>query len=345
MNREAIERALPRTFERFPDSALPAGCVVYHGKVRDVVRSAKNHPGSRIALIASDRISAFDRVLSTIHFKGEVLTRIAAWWFKQTEDILPNHLLPPSEIRGHDAVAETGRCMIGRECSMLPVEVVVRGYLTGSAWRDYQAGKSVSGIALPAGMRFCEAFPEPLITPSTKEASGHDRPISSGEIVASGLVDREVWAEVEKKALAVFRRGQELAKKRGLILVDTKYEFGLLDGHLVLADEIHTPDSSRYWYAGSYMDLFASGEQQRELDKETFRRWLMSQGFSGDGKAPSITDEIRAATSLQYITAYETITGDVFEPTHHDPHAALDACALVLAEAFNAKGKNPGSTL
>ncbi len=334
MTNTEIAQALSRTFREFSEQAVPQGCVLYRGKVRDVITR-----DDTIALIASDRISAFDRVLSTVPYKGEILTRIAYWWFKHTEDIIKNHLVASHELGGHDAVLETGRCMVGRRCSMLPVEVVVRGYLTGSAWRDYQEGKPVSGIRLPQGLRYCEQFPEPIITPSTKAESGHDKPISCEEIVTSGLVEKDVWTEVERKALAVFKRGQELARERGLILVDTKYEFGILNGELVLADEIHTPDSSRYWYSDSYEELFKSGSHQKELDKETFRRWLMGNGFSGDGKPPAISDEVRIATAQQYITAFETITGEQFAPILQDPHAIHNACALIIAEAFNGNKK------
>ncbi|HOT58363.1 MAG TPA: phosphoribosylaminoimidazolesuccinocarboxamide synthase [Spirochaetales bacterium] len=330
-----IAQALSKTFHELSEQTVPHGCKLYRGKVRDVITR-----DDTIALVASDRISAFDRVLSTVPYKGEILTRIAYWWFKHTEDIIKNHLVSPDELGGHDAVLETGRCMIGRRCSMLPVEVVVRGYLTGSAWRDYQEGKPVSGIKLPGGLRYCQQFPEPILTPSTKAESGHDKPISCEEIVTSGLVDKDVWAEVERKALAVFKRGQALAQERGLILVDTKYEFGILNGELVLADEIHTPDSSRYWYSESYEELFKNGSHQKELDKETFRRWLMSNGFSGDGEPPVITDEIRIATAQQYITAFETITGEQFAPILEDPHAIHDACTLIIAEAFN-ENKHP----
>lgn len=339
MTSTEIAHALSLTFHELSEQAVPQGCVLYRGKVRDVITRDET-----IVLIASDRISAFDRVLATVPYKGEILTRIASWWFKHTEDIIKNHLVAPDELGGHDAVLETGRCMVGRRCSMLPVEVVVRGYLTGSAWRDYSNGKPVSGIKLPQGLRYCEQFPEPILTPSTKAESGHDKPISSAEIVASGLVDSDVWAEVEHKALAVFKRGQTLARERGLILVDTKYEFGILNGELVLADEIHTPDSSRYWYHESYEQLFSSGSHQKELDKETFRRWLMSNGFSGDGEPPIITDEIRIATAQQYITAFEAITGEQFVPILQDPHAIHDACALIIAEAFNGHKKSAKSS-
>lgn len=326
MRVQELAAALPVCFAGVGPESLPRALSLYSGKVRDVVAGPR-----RIALVASDRISAFDRVLSTIPFKGEVLTRISAWWFDQTSDIIENHLLGPAEASGIDALGSTGRCVLVRRCTMLPVEVVVRGYLTGSAWRDYQAGRPVSGIELPSGLRYCEKFPVPLITPSSKADSGHDQPLSAAQVVRDGLVDAGLWSEVERTAMALFRRGQTLAAERGLILVDTKYEFGILDGRLILADEIHTPDSSRYWYAQSYTERFASGTDQRELDKEGFRRWLLDRGFSGDGKAPSIDDDIRLATAQRYVEAYEAILGRDFQPVHREAEAALAACAPVFS--------------
>jgi phosphoribosylaminoimidazole-succinocarboxamide synthase len=226
---------------------------------------------------------------------------------------------------------------------MAPVELVVRGYLTGSAWRDYQAGRPVSGIQLPSGLSYCQAFPSPLITPSTKEASGHDVPMSPAEIVSSGRVDADLWAQIEKAALALFARGQELAAARGLILVDTKYEFGLSNGTLLVADEIHTPDSSRYWYAADYPGRFASGLEQRELDKETFRRWLVDRGFSGDGEAPGITDEVRIQTAVRYAQAYEAITGEIFQPIHQEAQAARIALASMAREVLLERGRSDPS--
>jgi phosphoribosylaminoimidazole-succinocarboxamide synthase len=308
---------------------VPAGASLYRGKVRDVLGS-----GDRVMLVASDRISAFDRVLSTVPWKGEILSRISAWWFENTADLVPNHLLSPAELGGLDPLAATGRALAARRCDMAPVELVVRGYLTGSAWRDYQAGRSVSGISLPSGLRYCQAFPSPLITPSTKEASGHDLPMSPAEIVSSGRVDADLWDRIEKAALTLFRRGQELAAERGLILVDTKYEFGLSNGKLLVADEIHTPDSSRYWYATDYPGRYASGLEQRELDKETFRRWLVERGFSGDGEAPDITDDVRIQTAVRYAQAYEAITGEIFQPVHQDAHAARIALASMAREVL-----------
>lgn len=311
---------------------LPVGARVYEGKVRDVA-----FYGDRAVLVASDRISAFDRVLSTVPWKGEVLTRISAWWFDHSADLVHNHLVPPSELGGYDPVSASGRCVVARRLDMLPVELVVRGYLSGSAWRDYQAGRPVSGLRLPGGLRYNERFPSPVVTPSTKEASGHDRPCSGAELVASGAMDADTWRELERTALALFARGQELAARRGLVLVDTKYEFGVYDGRLCLGDEIHTPDSSRYWYAEGYEGRFARGVEQRELDKEAFRRWLLARGFKGDGEPPAIPDELRIETAMRYAQAYEAIIGEEFKPVCPDAQAAERAAAYCLAEAFKAR--------
>ncbi len=306
MDLRRIAAALPGAYPGLPPEAA-AGRPVYRGKVRDVVEGAE-----RLLLVASDRISAFDRVLSTIPFKGEVLTRVSDWWFARTSDIVPNHLVPPSELGGRDPTAETGRACLVRRAEMVSVEVVVRGFLAGSAWRDYQAGRPVSGICLPSGLARDSEFPEPLLTPSTKEASGHDRPASGRDLVLSGRVDPDLWDQIARTARALYLRGREVAREHGLILVDTKYEFGVLDGRLVLADEIHTPDSSRYWRLPS-----ASGPApglRRELDKESFRRWLAEQGFTGDGESPEITEGIRVETAARYVEAFEAVTGEDFEP-------------------------------
>ena len=321
MTRERVEASLGAAYESLPEDAA-GGHEVYRGKVRDVVAGKDS-----LLLVASDRISAFDRILSTVPFKGELLTRIAAFWFAATKDIVPTHV-----VAGPGELAGTGRACLARKAGMLPLEVVVRGYLTGSAWRDYKAAKPISGISLPGGLRYNEKFPVPIITPSTKEASGHDRPVSSAEIVSSGLVEEGLWREVERVSLAVFRRGQELAAAAGLILVDTKYEFGLVDGRLTLCDEIHTPDSSRYWWADGYHKHFEAGDAQAELDKEPFRRWLLDRGFKGDGEAPAIPDPVRAETAWRYVQAYETITGDFFEPLGSGPQAETAALARIVAE-------------
>ena len=283
------------------------GLTVIRGKVRDIVDL-----GSRLIITTTDRVSAFDRVLGLVPFKGEILNRLSLYWFEQTKDIIPNHLIEQV----------TARTVLVRRSRVLPVEVVVRGYLTGSAWRDYQAGQPISGKVLPAGLRFNERFDDPIITPSTKAEQGsHDMPISGGEIVSSGLVSAALWQQVETAALALFRRGTELAAGRGLILVDTKYEFGVTDGKLTLVDEIHTPDSSRYWYADSYDELFARGSRQRQMDKEYLRNWLSDRGFTGDGVPPEIPAEVFDELSRRYRTAFEEITGARFESEIVDPEA------------------------
>lgn len=277
---------------------LPPEVALRSGKVRDIFVL-----DGELLISTTDRVSAFDRILALVPFKGEVLNRISLFWSSKTEKIIPNHIVEQV----------TARTVRVRRCDVLPVEVVVRGYLTGSAWRDYQAGRPVSGVNLPAGMRFNQKFPGPLVTPSTKEALGaHDRPISAAEIVESGLVEGKIWREAEAAALALFERGTQIARDRGLILVDTKYEFGLRDGILTLVDEIHTPDSSRYWYADSYEELFAGGERQRQMDKEYLRYWLADHGFTGEGEPPEIPREILGELSRRYITTFEEITGAEF---------------------------------
>lgn len=325
MTKESVAERLGSAFESLPDEAA-RGLPLYRGKVRDVVLGE-----SLVLLVASDRISAFDRILSTVPCKGEVLSRIAAFWFEATSDIVPNHVVAgPSQ--GPGGLSGTGRATLVRRAEMLPLEVVVRGYLSGSAWRDYEAGRPVSGIRLPKDLSFNEKFPVPILTPSSKEAEGHDRPLSREEILSSGLVPPETWLEVERISLALFRRGQELAAKGGLILADTKYEFGLVDGRLTLCDEIHTPDSSRYWWADSYAARFAAADPQRELDKEPFRRWLAERGFMGEGEPPAIPDEVRVETAWRYVQAYEAITGSSFEPLGSDPQAEARALGRIVEE-------------
>ena len=298
MKREDIAQHIGSTFAGFSENDLPTALRLTKGKVRDIVDL-----GERLLIVTSDRISAFDRILSTIPCKGEVLNRLSAYWFSETRDIVDNHLIEEF----------TPRSMLVRKAVVLPVEVVVRGYLTGSAWRDYEAGKPVSGIELPRGMKRNQRFDRPLLTPSTKEEQGqHDRPISPEEILEEEIVDPAVWKQVEETAISLFARGTKLLAERGLILVDTKYEFALLDGQLVLVDEIHTPDSSRFWFAGSYEELFAAGRDQRKIDKEYLRGWLMDRGFMGNGEPPEIPDEVRTEVAWRYIQAFELITGTLF---------------------------------
>ena len=281
---------------------------VYHGKVRDVYDIDDKY----LVMVATDRISAFDVILPKgIPFKGQVLNQIAAHFLKATEDIVPNWLVTVPDPM----------VTIGLKCQPLKIEMIVRGYLAGSAWRDYEAGaREICGVALPEGLKENQKLPHPILTPTTKADEGHDLNISHDEIIAQGLVSKEVLEEVEKYALAIFERGTQMAAERGLILVDTKYEFGLLDGKVILIDEIHTPDSSRYFYADTYQELFEKGLPQKQLSKEFVRQWLIANGFMGkEGqKVPEMTDEYCKEVSDRYIELYEHITGLKFEKDYCD---------------------------
>lgn len=274
----------------------------YVGKVRDVY----NINNELLAMVVSDRISAFDVVLPKgIPFKGEILNKIAAKFLDATSDILPNWKI---------AVPD-GMVTVGKLCEPFKVEMVVRGYLAGSAWREYKAGmRTLCGVTLPEGMKENDKFPTPIITPTTKADEGHDENISREEIIASGLVSKEDYEQLEKYTLALFERGTQIAAQRGLILVDTKYEFGKYNGEITLIDEIHTPDSSRYFYAEGYEERQAKGEKQKQLSKEFVREWLMENGFQGkEGqKVPEMTDEIINQISQRYMELYEQIIGEKF---------------------------------
>ena len=275
---------------------------VYHGKVRDVY----NINDDVMVMVATDRISAFDVILPKgIPFKGQVLNQIAAKFLDATSDICPNWKLATPDPM----------VTVGLKCKGFRVEMIIRGYLTGSAWRDYQKGcREICGVALPEGMRENERFPEPIITPTTKADEGHDLNISKEEIIAQGLVSAEDYAVMEDYTRRLFARGQEIAAKRGLILVDTKYEFGKRDGKVYLIDEIHTPDSSRYFYAEGYEERFEKGEAQRQLSKEFVRQWLIEHNFMNEPgqQMPEITDEYAESVSERYIELYEHITGEKF---------------------------------
>lgn len=277
---------------------------VYHGKVRDVY----DIDGKYIVMVATDRISAFDVVLPKgIPFKGQVLNQIAAGFLDATSDIVPNW-----KVAVPDPMVT-----VGLRCEPLKIEMIVRGYLAGSAWREYAAGvREICGVRLPDGLRENQRLASPILTPTTKADAGHDENISREEIIARGIVPEDVYAQVEKYALALFARGTELAAAHGLILVDTKYEFGLLDGKVILIDEIHTPDSSRYFYAEGYEERFANGEEQRQLSKEFVRQWLMAHGFMGKPgqTVPEMTDAYCEEVSSRYIELYEHITGKKFVP-------------------------------
>lgn len=295
---EQLLEAVPHCLDT---TDFPALGEKYEGKVRDVYLQ----PGRRI-LITTDRVSAFDRVLGLIPYKGQVLNQLSLWWFEQTKDIVANHLISSPDPN----------VVIAHEARPLPVEVVVRGYITGvtttSLWYLYEQGeRQPYGIALPDGLRKNDPLPEPIITPTTKAQQGqHDERITREEILAQGLVTPELWAEIEQVAIALFKRGQALAEKAGLILVDTKYEFGLVNNQLTLIDEIHTPDSSRFWVAGS---LAADGEPEN-FDKEFLRRWYAQQGYRGEGTPPIMPPQFRAQVAERYMAAYEKLTGQTFAP-------------------------------
>jgi phosphoribosylaminoimidazole-succinocarboxamide synthase len=285
---------------------LPELGPLYRGKVRDNYGA-----GDRIIMITTDRVSAFDHVLGTIPFKGEVLSRLTLFWFDKVKDIAPTHLLG----------APDPSVMVVKRAKALPVEIVIRGYITGSLWRDYEAGKAGAyGIVWPKGLRKDQRFDRPVITPSTKAEYGkHDEPISEAEILRQGLVPPDVWREATEIALRLFARGQEWAASRGLILVDTKYEMGVVaeeDGStekLMVIDEIHTPDSSRYWVADGYEERFARGAEQEMLDKENIRQWLIKEhGFSGHGQPPPLTDDVRVMLATKYMQVFERLTGESF---------------------------------
>lgn len=284
------------------DFHFPAQTAVYHGKVRDVYTIND----STLVMVATDRISAFDVVLPEgIPYKGQVLNQIAAFFLDATRDIVPNWKLATPDPM----------VTVGQRAEAFPVEMIIRGYLAGSAWREYAAGKrEICGVKLPDGMVENQAFPEPIITPTTKAAEGHDENISAEEIVARGLVSEENYKTMAEYTMALYRRGVDMAARKGLLLVDTKYEFGLLDGKVILIDEIHTPDSSRYWYADGYQERLAAGEPQRQLSKEFVRQWLISNGFMGkEGqKVPDMTPEVVNSISERYIELYEHLTGNTF---------------------------------
>jgi phosphoribosylaminoimidazole-succinocarboxamide synthase len=294
---DLLRAQLPHTLRQLD---LPGLGELYRGKVRDNYTR-----GDRIVMVTTDRISAFDHVLGTIPFKGEVLSRLTAFWFDKVKDIAPIHLLESPDPS----------VMVVKKAKALPVEVIIRGYITGSLWRDYQAGKAGAyGIDWAKDLKKDQKFPAPIITPSTKAEYGqHDEPISEADIVAKGLVPAAVWKEATDVARRLFARGQEWALSRGLILVDTKYEMGIADGKLVVIDEIHTPDSSRYWVADGYEKRFAAGQEQEMLDKENVRQWLIKEhGFSGHGTPPALTDDVRVMLARKYIDVFERLTGQVF---------------------------------
>lgn len=285
------------------DFNFPGQTAVYHGKVRDVYTINDD----LMVMIASDRISAFDVILPEgIPYKGQVLNQIAATFLDATADIVPNWKLATPDPM----------VTVGYKCEGFRVEMIIRGYLTGSAWREYEAGcRELCGVKLPDGMRENERFPEPIITPTTKADAGHDENISREEIIKQGIVSAEDYEVMERYTRALFAKGTEMAAEKGLILVDTKYEFGKRDGKVILIDEIHTPDSSRYFYADGYEERFEKGEAQKQLSKEFVRQWLIQHDFMGKAGqvVPEMTPDFIESVSNRYIELYEHITGKTFE--------------------------------
>ncbi len=302
---------------------LPGQKSLYHGKVRDVY----NINDKYLAMVVTDRISAFDVILPKgIPYKGQVLNQIAAKFLDATRDIVPNwKVATPDHM-----------VTVGKKCEPLKVEVIIRGYITGSAWREYKAGaREICGVKLPEGLRENEKFAEPIITPTTKADEGHDMNISREEIIRQGLVSKEDWEKIEGYTRQLFARGTEIAAKRGLILVDTKYEFGKLGDEIILIDEIHTPDSSRYFYAEGYEERFEKGEAQRQLSKEFVRQWLIDNNFMGQkGQVvPEMTEEKVKEISDRYIELYEHITGETFvKDQNADPASRIERNLTLFLE-------------
>ncbi|WP_374163969.1 phosphoribosylaminoimidazolesuccinocarboxamide synthase [Arcticibacter sp. MXS-1] len=302
---------------------FPGQTNFYRGKVRDVYTIS----GKFLVMVASDRISAFDVILpEPIPFKGQVLNQIAAKFLQATQDIVPNWVIdvPDPSVT------------VGKMCEPFKVEMVIRGYLAGHAWREYSAGKrEICGVSLPEGLRENDPLPEPIITPTTKAAVGHDEDISREAILKQGIVAEEDYVQLENYTRQLYLRGVEIAAERGLILVDTKYEFGKSDGKIYLIDEIHTPDSSRYFYLDTYKELQEKGEPQRQLSKEFLRRWLIENGFQGkEGQTvPFMSEELVQSVSDRYIELYEHITGEKFRKA--DAEAALERVENNILESIN----------
>ena len=299
--KNTIKNQLDNTLEKLE---LNISSDFYRGKVRE-----NYYKEDQIIMVTSDRVSAFDHVLGTIPFKGQILNEIACFWFEKTKDIVPNHFISsPDE-----------QVLVTKKAKTLPVEVIVRQYITGSLWREYSSGiNGQYGFMLPDNLIENQKFDIPILTPSTKAEYGeHDEPISREKIINS-LVEENIYAKAEKYALELFKVGQEWANSRGLILVDTKYEFGMYNGELIVIDEIHTPDSSRYWVKDEYDSRFNNRESQKMLDKENIRQWLIERGFKGEGTPPELTSDIRILLAEKYIELYKTLLGKEFVPSVGD---------------------------
>jgi phosphoribosylaminoimidazole-succinocarboxamide synthase len=301
--------------QAFTGADLPGLGARHSGKVRDFWQVDR-----RRVLVTTDRLSAFDRILTAVPFKGQVLNQLSAFWFEQTRDIIGNHVI---------AVPDPN-VTIAHECDPFPVEVVVRGYISGvtqtALWYRYSLGeRHIYGYDFPEGMIKNQALPEPIITPTTKGREGeHDERITCAEVTERKLLDEETWETVQAAALAVFKRGQEIAQRGGLILVDTKYEFGRLpDGQVVLIDEVHTPDSSRFWVADTYKERVAAGEEPENFDKEFLRLWYAERGYRGDGEPPEATETLVTQVGQRYISCYEKLTGQAFVPGSYPVAARL----------------------
>jgi phosphoribosylaminoimidazole-succinocarboxamide synthase len=313
MDSETLRKGLDRTLDR---TDLEFVGEKYQGKVRDNYTTSDG----RRFIVVTDRISAFDRVLGTLPFKGQVLNSLASFWFEETRNLMPNHMLGVPDPNAMECV----------ECKPLAVEMVVRAYLTGvsstSILTAYKSGaREFCGHTLPEGLSPHDALPKPILTPTTKAPQGeHDENISREQIIARGILTAAQFDEAAAQALILFAHGQRVCAERGLILVDTKYEMGVApDGRMTLIDEIHTPDSSRFWFAKSYQERMSQGKTPESFDKEYVRRWLAEQGYKGDGPSPTLPDDVRVEASRRYIEACETIRGAKFEPDTNPPHERL----------------------
>ena len=299
----------------FGESNLPLS-----GKQTGKVRDWYNLPDGKRLILTTDRLSAFDRILARVPYKGQVLNQLSAWWFDQMQDVVPNHIL---SIPDPNAAVVT-------EVEPLLVEVVVRGYISGvtttALWYRYNLGeREIYGYTFPEGLKKNQALPEPIITPTTKGGeTGHDERLTCAEVVSKGILDADTWDQVQEAALAIFKRGQQIAQKAGLILVDTKYEFGRAsDGRILLIDEVHTPDSSRFWKADTYESRIAAGQEPENFDKEFVRLAYAELGYRGDGEIPSVSDSLWAAASERYIAIYEMLTDETFVPGSYPVEARL----------------------
>jgi phosphoribosylaminoimidazole-succinocarboxamide synthase len=308
LDQDTLYQALPHALDGVE---LPFLGAKSQGKVRDIYHHGNNQGGENLVLVTTDRLSAFDRILGVVPYKGQVLNQLAAFWFNETRDILPNHLLETPDPN----------VTVARKCSPLPVEVVVRGYISGvtetALWTRYSQGeRTIYGIDFPDGLSKNDPLPTPIITPTTKARDGgHDERITSTEIVSSGLIEVGLWQQISEAAIAIFQRGQYVAQAGDLILVDTKYEFGIdADGKLTLIDEVHTPDSSRFWRGDSYDQRHRAGQEPENFDKEFIRLYYAQRGYRGDGEPFAMPPDLAVQAATRYITTYEMITGREFDP-------------------------------